>query len=145
MGKANPVGAETVRVSVPVSLASDIGQFKKVVASVLDRLGCPACCSGHDILFEMQRRFMFDDALRTSRAAFEPRATLAGVARNTVSASMSPKLGGNIDQVFAAIDRIVDLSAHPQCTSGDDLMLASRVNILVNPAGKLEEQALVIN
>ena len=44
-----------VRVSLPASVAADISSLKKAVSSVLDQLGCPECCSGHDIMFELQR------------------------------------------------------------------------------------------
>ncbi|MEO3430689.1 hypothetical protein AAFN88_17680 [Pelagibius sp. CAU 1746] len=133
----------SVRVSIPMSVASDIGQFKKSLGSILERLGCPACCSAHDIYFEMQRDFRFDGDLDIAQAAFAPK-RLAAASAPVVSASLSPKLSGNIKEVFKALDRIVDLSAHPACTSGDDLFLRIESNFLINAAGQLDEQALVI-
>jgi hypothetical protein len=51
------LSASTVQVSVPVAVAFDLDRFQEVQASILDRLGCPACCSGWDIRFDIQRRF----------------------------------------------------------------------------------------
>lgn len=147
MADAKITSNQPVRVSVPLSLASDAGRFKKMVGSVLERLGCPACCSGHDILFEMQRRFVFDGDLDVVRPAFGPKATptVALTAKaGPVTAGLSPRLAGDIKQVNAAIDRIIGLSAHPNCTSGDDLLLQTQINILINLDGQLDEQVLVI-
>jgi hypothetical protein len=133
-----------VRVSISMSVASDIGKFKKSLGNILDRLGCPACCSGHDIHFEMQRDIRFDGDLDIALAAFAPKRAAAVASVPLVSAGLSPKLANNIKDVFNALDRIVDLSAHPACTSGDDLFLRVESNYLINSAGQLDEQALVI-
>jgi hypothetical protein len=127
-----------------MSVAADIGTFKKTVGSILDRLGCPACCSGHDIHFELQRRFHFEGDLDVPRPSFEQRRIASTSAATTVNAALAPRLADNIEEVFLALDRIVDLSAHPACTSGDDLFLRMEQNILVDKAGNLDVQALVI-
>ncbi len=138
---------QIVRVSVPMSIASDLGAFKKTLGSILDHIGCPACCSGNDILFETQRRFTFARDLKTPQAAFAERKLaandLASPSRMT-TAALSPKLANGIEEVFAAIDKIAGLSAHPNCTSGDDLFLRMERNILVDLSGRIQEQALVI-
>jgi hypothetical protein len=127
-----------------MAVAADIGRFKKTVGQVLDRLGCPQCCSGHDILFELQRNFTFEGDLDVPRVAFAQKRIAAEAVSPVVTAALSPKLGDNIESVFGALDRIMNLSAHPQCTSGDDLFLRIETNILVDRAGRLDEQALVI-
>ncbi len=52
-----------IRVTVPASATFDLGQMQKVTASVLERLGHPACHSGFDIRFDMITRFQFDSKL----------------------------------------------------------------------------------
>ena len=133
-----------VRVSIPMSVAQDLGAFKRTLGSILERLGCPACCSGHDIHFELQRRFSFEGDLDVPQTSFGQKHALHEMTAHRVSAGLSPKLAGDLDGVFAAIDRIADLSGHPQCTSGDDLFLRTEINILVDRAGRLDERALVI-
>ena len=144
MAELKDHATRSVRVSIPMSIASDIGKFKETLGSILDRLGCPACCSAHDIYFEMQRDIRFDGDLDIAKAAFASKRAGAAASVPVVSAALSPKLASNIKDVFSALDRIVDLSSHPACTSGDDLFLRVETNILINSAGQLDEQALVI-
>lgn len=61
--QAQPLGARTVHVTLPVSVAFDLDRFQEVQRSILDRLGCQACCSGWDIRFDIQRRFLIDDKM----------------------------------------------------------------------------------
>jgi hypothetical protein len=60
--RGDPSG-KTVRVSLPAAIAFDLDRFQEVQRSILDRLGCRACCSGWDIRFDLQRRFVVDDQL----------------------------------------------------------------------------------
>ncbi len=65
---ASPLAAELkrdniVRVTIPAQFAYDLGAMQKITASVLDRLGCSACHSGHDIRFDIERRFIVDEKL----------------------------------------------------------------------------------
>lgn len=53
----------TVQVSVPASVAFDIDKFQDIQRSILDKLGCGACCSGWDIRFDLQRQFLVDEKL----------------------------------------------------------------------------------
>lgn len=53
--------ARTVRVTIPASVAFDLDRFQEVQRSILDKLGCRACCSGWDIRFDLQRRFLVDE------------------------------------------------------------------------------------
>lgn len=55
--------AKTIQVSLPVSVAFDLDRFQEVQRSILDRLGCQACCSGWDIRWDIQRRFQIDEKL----------------------------------------------------------------------------------
>lgn len=135
----------SVRVSLPMSVAADLGQFKKALGGILGKLGCQACCSGNDIFFELQREFTFEAELdKEPRAAFAHRRGFHAAAARTVNAAMSPRVAGNIKEVFSAIDQIVGLSAHPACTSGDDLFLKIEERILVDRALKLQEAPLAV-
>ncbi|MBI4997462.1 MAG: hypothetical protein HZC22_11310 [Rhodocyclales bacterium] len=55
--------ANVVRVTIPASAAYDLKQMQKITASILDRLGCSNCHSGHDIRFDLEREFIVDAKL----------------------------------------------------------------------------------
>lgn len=61
--KLGGLRAEPIRVKVPASVAFDLGRMNKVTESVLGRLGCPACHSGFDIRFDIEREFIFNERL----------------------------------------------------------------------------------
>jgi len=48
----------TVQVSIPAEVAFDLERFQQVQKDILGKLGCMACCSGWDIRFDVQRRFV---------------------------------------------------------------------------------------
>lgn len=56
-------GARPVRVQISPTVASKLELFQKAQLKILDRLGCPACCSGHDIRWDTVRDFVIDDDL----------------------------------------------------------------------------------
>jgi hypothetical protein len=57
-----------VTVTVPDRVNSDIGALTKAVGVVLDKLGCPACCSGFDILFRREiGTIALDEQLNVAR------------------------------------------------------------------------------
>ena len=58
-----PTPERTVRVSLPGKIAYDLNAFQKAQATILDRLGCTACCSGWDIRFDIVRNFAVDENL----------------------------------------------------------------------------------
>ena len=49
-----------VHVTLPAEVAFDIDRFAKVQVDILGKLGCMACCSGWDIRYDVQRRFVVD-------------------------------------------------------------------------------------
>lgn len=56
-----PTPERPVQISISAKVAFDLKAFQKVQASVLDRLGCPACCSGMDIRWDIARNFAVDE------------------------------------------------------------------------------------
>jgi hypothetical protein len=55
--------ARSVRVRLPAEVAFDLDKFQEVQKSILDELGCRACCSGWDIIWDTQRDFIVDREL----------------------------------------------------------------------------------
>lgn len=64
-----PTPERTVKVSIPPQVAYDLKAFQKVQASILDRLGCGACCSGWDIRYDIIRSYLVDEKLKVREAA----------------------------------------------------------------------------
>jgi hypothetical protein len=109
--------ASTVRVSIPASVANDLGAVKKSVHAVLERIGCPACCSGHDIHLEIQRE------MTLGKGFAEPvRSTGFAAARvaQPVSVGVRPDAVDDIASVEAMFDKLADLTGHQACISGYD-------------------------
>src|SRR3546814_11688123 len=52
-----------IKVSLPASAYYDLDSFQKIQKGILGRLGCMACCSGWDIRWDLQRRFLVDEKL----------------------------------------------------------------------------------
>jgi hypothetical protein len=60
----------TVHVTIPAEVAFDLDSFQKVQKDILGRLGCMACCSGWDIRFDIERRFVVDANLDVRPGTF---------------------------------------------------------------------------
>jgi len=52
-----------VRVSIPAAVANDLDKFTKVQKDILGKLGCMACCSGWDIRYDLEQRFLVNKKL----------------------------------------------------------------------------------
>jgi hypothetical protein len=63
----DPIPLRPITVSIPERINGDIEGLTKSIASVLGRLGCPACCSGFDILFRREvDMFAVDERLNVT-------------------------------------------------------------------------------
>ena len=135
-----------VRVSLPASVAADIGSLKKAMESVLGKLGCPACCSGHDIFIELQRDLVLRKDLKApAQITASPMMVRSGSfqkARPAVRVGISPRVAESIDNVFLAIDRIAELSGHTACATGCDMFFNLELNYVLDAKLGIEEQAL---
>jgi len=63
----DPVPIRTVHVLVPERVNNNIKSIQKALATTLGKLGCPACCSGFDILFQRELDLIaFDERLNAT-------------------------------------------------------------------------------
>lgn len=58
-----PIPFMPIRVTIPASVAYDLGRMEKVNKIVLGKLGCPNCHSGFAILYDIERVFEFNENL----------------------------------------------------------------------------------
>jgi hypothetical protein len=65
-----PRAGRSVQVTIPAEVAFDLDSFQKVQRDILGRLGCMACCSGWDIRFDIERRFVVDANLEVRTDSF---------------------------------------------------------------------------
>jgi hypothetical protein len=137
--------ARPVRVSIPASVAANVDSLKKSVETVLGKLGCPQCCSGHDIFFEIQRDVMIRKGLRDDAEIAAP-TRMASKIREipAVRVGVNPGAVAKIDDVFAAIDRIADLTGHPACATGCDIFMQLERILVLDAKLKIEEQVMQI-
>lgn len=144
--KDDVTNANRVRVSMPASVAADIGSLKKAVGSILDKLGCPACCSGHDIFFELQRDFFVADKLRGKAQPFQAFRSRASARRATpaVRVGLAPSAANEIKEVYLAIDRIAELTGHPACATGCDMFLNLERSLVLDANLGIDELAMTV-
>lgn len=132
-----------VRVSLPASVAADIGSLKKALGGILDKLGCQACCSGYDIFLQLQRNITLRQGLGArAEMAVGLASPEAAVASKTVRVGVSPKMADNIKEVYVAIDRIAELSGHPACATGCDMFLQLERNFMLDAKLEISELAM---
>lgn len=132
--------AKAVRVSIPVSVASDIGGLKKSMGSILDKLGCRACCSGFDIFLERQRDAVMADGLRgkVKVGGFAASKTAA----STLRVAVSPGAVSKIADVNDMLDKIADLSGHVACATGCDIFFQMEEMFVLDAKLNVEQVAL---
>jgi hypothetical protein len=144
--KTERASSSPVRVSLPASVAAEIGSLKKAVEGILGKLGCPACCSGHDIFWELQRDVLFDvEGLKVeSNIGFNaPRlARKEGAAQMRVG--LKPELADDIESVFNVIERLAEISGHPACATGCDMLFEIERMFVINREIQIDEQAVSI-
>ncbi len=124
-----------IRITLPARIAYDPGALKESIASVVERLGCPKCFSGADCLFQMERAFVVDPA-RKAGPLPDPWVSFAGsnpmpglTYQATVGVARAVKY--DLDKVFKAVDRVIDLIGPHPCISGFDVLFKDEM-IVVN-------------
>jgi microsomal dipeptidase-like Zn-dependent dipeptidase len=140
MKNADYAMSKAVRVSIPASVAGEIGSLKKSLANILDKLGCAACCSGFDIFLQRQRDGLVRGNLRNAADVTSFASSRSGP--GTLRVGVSPGTVAKLDDVFAAIDKIADLSGHTACATGCDIFLQMEEMYVINPAMQIEQVAL---
>lgn len=107
--------------------------MKKTLGASLEQTGCRACCSGTDILLQMERDFITDQQLniRQRSAIAEPEPDPWKDARHQYTVALSPKVSYDIDRVFVAIDKAIDILGPHPCISGLHILLRDELRTIV--------------
>jgi hypothetical protein len=119
-----------IRVTLPAAVAYDPDRLKKSLGSILEKTGCRACCSGADIFLQMEREFLVDPD--TNVRSREAAASAEFRARpHQFAVGLSPEVKYDIDRVFEAIDRVIDILGPHPCISGADILLQDELRAIV--------------
>ena len=118
-----------IRVTLPAAVAYDPERLKKSLGSVLDRIGCQACCSGADILLETESEFLVDadERIRPFKSLVRQRQP----ADADFIVGMADSVKFDIDRVFEAVDRVIDVIGPHPCISGFDVLLQDEIRVIV--------------
>lgn len=138
------ITARPVRVSIPASVAGEIGSLKKSIGNVLDKLGCPACCSGHNLYLELQRDHVFSRDLKSSVLSKNPIKANLNKKVTSVRIGLKPKLATEIKNVHAAIDRIAEITGHVACATGCDMFFNLEEQFSIDEHLNIDERFMTI-
>ena len=124
-----------VRISIPASVAYNAQALKKTIASVVERLGCRGCFSGHDCFFSMERDLVAgeDGALRDNPNPSPWFRTAAGPSPWPwdVFVGFQGETAFDLEKVTASIDRVIsNLGGCPACHSGRDVSYLNEVTLI---------------
>jgi hypothetical protein len=134
-----------VRVSLPASVASEIGSLKKAVGTVLGKLGCPACCSGFDIFLDLQRDFVLHEGPKSAAIAVSSgRAGMSKLRKERLRVGLHPDFASSIENVYSAIDKIADLSGHTACATGCDMFFELERSLVLDAKFNVEEMMMTV-
>ena len=118
-----------VRITLPASVAYDPKALKKSIANIVERLGCPKCFSGADCFFTNERDFVVDSKLAVNPRIAQPEPE--PWSQTTYTVGLSSRVRHDLDKVFVAIDKAIDIiGAHP-CISGFDFHFQDELRTIV--------------
>lgn len=125
----------TVHVKLPAKIAYDPNALKKSIGSLLERLGCTRCFSGANCFFTHERDFIVD-AKGALAADPQPEPWVLGPLPDpwrsagsvTVSLARGPRY--NIDKVYKAVDKVIDIIGSCPCHSGIDVLYINELPVI---------------
>lgn len=122
----------TVRVTLPAKVAYDPAALKKSIGELMERLGCPRCFSGADCFFTHERAFVLDPkGVVVGGSTFGPSPEPWLTAHSpAVTASLAPGARFNIDKVFKAVDKVIDIIGACPCHSGIDVLYRNEIRVI---------------
>jgi hypothetical protein len=135
-----------MRLTLPVSVASDLGSLQKSLRSLAERLGHSACATGCDILhLQMEREFSVRETGNQVELNPQPLPPLTDFAANlpqgaapTVNVSMPSEAFNDIKQLGTAVERVVGKLGCAACCSGFDILFRRELDLIVLDGKKLD-------
>jgi hypothetical protein len=121
-----------VRITVPASVAYDLGALQQGIAALVDRLGCRACFSGADCTFHLERDFIINEVreLKSNPLLATVPDTAPALKGRTVFAKIAPEVSYNLDRVQEAVARVAGLLGCSPCHSGFDIAFLHELEVI---------------
>lgn len=116
-----------IRISIPLKVAMDGDLLNQSLAGLAEHIGCKACFSGVDCIFQLQRDLVIDEKYAISEA--DPR-KLKTVLENPelVTAQLSNNDMMTIDSIYSVASEITKLRGGcPACHSGFDFTFQTEI------------------
>jgi hypothetical protein len=130
---ARPAAAGPIRVTIPAKVAYNPDALKKSIAQLVERLGCPKCFSGADCLFEMERRFVLTTKIEPDPVPWRATPAIDAQPAHLRTVGLAKGVRHDINKVFRAIDKTIDIIGPHPCISGFDIFFKDVLQTLVIP------------
>ena len=126
-----------MRITIPASVAFNLGEFQKSIATLVERTGCRTCFSGADCHFQQERDFLINE--KTELTAFWGTSVQGPVPQpwRTATVTLPAKVANNIEQVKRVVANIAGRLGCPQCCSGFDILFQQEHEFVMNEAGEV--------
>jgi hypothetical protein len=121
-----------IRVTLSAKVAYSPDELKKGIAGLMERIGCPRCFSGADCTFMNDRRFVLEAGNKIAAGPVEwreadPEISLA----KGVTVGLARGVRHDINKVFKAVDKVIDLIGPHPCISGFDVFFKDVMNTVI--------------
>ena len=124
----------SVRVTIPAKIAGDMGAFKESIVKVAERLGCPACFSGVNCDFQIERGYIVSNAGNVREASgSRPVARNLTGGQGQVQVAVGVNVG--IDTILDSVATIADRLGCLACCSGFDILFEQEARFSVGERG----------
>jgi hypothetical protein len=124
-----------MRITIPASVAYDLEALKACIVTVVGRLGCPTCFSGHDCHFQRESSFLVNEELEitSSRDKPEPQPWL------TTNVTLPVKASRDLETIKRVVAAVAQKVSHPLCCSGFDILFQQETEYIVNESGEIRD------
>lgn len=130
----SPVNRGPVRITIPASVAYDLGSLKTSFASLAERLGCSTCFSGADCRFQMERDFVINEKLAVAAAPGAQELARRDPSphpwKSGYDVHLPKEVSYDIKAIHGAIEKIVGVLGCKACCSGFDLFFRQELDVL---------------
>jgi hypothetical protein len=120
----------TVRVSLPAKIAYHPEALKQSIGSLLERLGCARCFSGADCLFTHERDYVVDVKGGISAVTVELNPQPLPPRADHATVSLASGVRYDIDKVFKAVNKVIDIIGSCPCHSGIDVLYLNELKVI---------------
>lgn len=114
-----------IRFTMPAAVAYNPDRLKKSIAELAELIGHPQCFSGADCYFQNQRGFAVNPAGKLDAVALNPQPLPPREGPQPEpwpqTVALGPAVRYDLDKVFVAIDKVIDIIGSHPCISGFDI------------------------